>query len=128
MDMKAKNILLVDDSELTCKVITALLSSLGCNVTAKHDGNSAISFLSEPGSKDLDLIILDVMMPDINGYDLLMELKRVEALNNIPIIMLTSKNKPQDMMESYEKGADYYISKPTNKEQLTYALEVLEIL
>ena len=70
-------------------------------------------------------MFLDIMMPEMNGYDLLEILRTKEPTRAAPVIMLTSKNNPEDVIDGYSKGVDYYIPKPTSKDQLMYALELV---
>jgi two-component system response regulator CiaR len=82
--------------------------------------------LENPGKADeFDAIFLDVMMPDLNGYDVIERLKAKQATKSIPVIMLTAKSGYNEIIEGYNHGADYYLTKPVTKDQLVYALDLV---
>ena len=122
----SRNILVVDDSEINCKFLKRSLEALNCSVFTENNGENALSYIYR-NTDSLDLIILDVVMPTIDGYQVLDRIRSNEKSCNIPVIMLTVKKEEHDFIEGYQNGADYYISKPTNKKQLAYAMKVLNI-
>ena len=116
-----KNILVIDDSKTTCKIIESMVSSLGHNVAYKTSGESALEYLN---SNPIDLIFLDIMMPGISGFDVLDKIREDEKLTQLPVVMLTSKGNDNDVIEGYSNGADYYIPKPAEKDQLAFAIDL----
>src|SRR5262245_42197814 len=107
---KPKNILIVDD-DFDCRtLVRTVLTGNGYAVTHACDGLEAIEFLA----KDLpDLVILDIMMPKMSGYDVAAHMKMRPETQKIPIIMLTAKGDPKDMMKGYgEFAVDYLLTKP----------------
>jgi two-component system sensor histidine kinase ChiS len=74
---------------------------------------------------EFDAIFLDVMMPEMTGYDVIAKLKEREGTKGIPVIMLTAKSGYNEIIEGYNHGADYYLTKPVTKDQLVYALDLV---
>jgi DNA-binding response OmpR family regulator len=120
--MRNRKILVVDDEEVIRKYLNLQLNKWGYDVVEAEDGAIALLKLE---SKDIDLIILDIMMPNKNGWELLKELKLNERTKNIPVIILTAKNRDEDMFKGYEMGASYYLPKPFTKEQLLYGIKMM---
>jgi len=111
MDKTIKNeILIVDDDKANLMYLNNLLSAESTLHMAK-DGVQALKWVDEfiP-----DLILLDIIMPGMNGYEVLTELKKSERTRNIPVIFMTGLNTDEDEMKGLELGADEYISKPFN--------------
>lgn len=115
---KEKNnttILLVEDNEELLKLITNILSKQ-YNITTASNGKEALAKLQ---NSDVDIIISDIMMPEMNGLELCRIVKSNIETSHISILLLTAKNSAEDRIESYNAGADGYISKP-------FELKVLE--
>ncbi len=102
------NILVVDDEKIVVKGIKFNLESEGYQVQTAYDGQSAVELAEK---EDFDLIILDLMMPRMNGLDACMQLRE---FSNVPIIMLTARSDDMDKVIGFEYGADDYITKPFN--------------
>jgi DNA-binding response OmpR family regulator len=102
-------ILIVDDNELNLSLITRILNMEGYLVLTARNGNDAIS-LAENNS--IDLIFLDVMMPDISGYDLCRNIRKLPNCSSIPIVMLTAMDSDSEKSMAEEAGADQVWSKP----------------
>ncbi len=101
-------ILLADDDVELGEMLTQYLSAEGFSVDTAHDGETA---LAKARSGDFDLVILDVMMPRLNGFDVLRELR---AKSLIPVLMLTARGEDVDSIVGLELGADDYLAKPCN--------------
>jgi DNA-binding response OmpR family regulator len=101
-------ILLVDDDIELCEMLKQYLETEGFSVTAVHDGEQALSSARKGG---FDLVLLDVMMPVMNGFDVLRELRRSSSL---PVLMLTARGDDVDSIIGLELGADDYLPKPCN--------------
>lgn len=109
-------ILIVDDDVESLKLIALMLQRRGFNVIAANSGTQALSKLST----DLpDLIILDVMMPDMSGYEVCKRIRDNPATRDIPVLMFTAKTLIDDKVAGFEAGADDYLTKPTHPEELT---------
>jgi two-component system response regulator CpxR len=106
------NLLIADDDVELCELLKEFFQSEGFNVRMVHDGVAALEAASEP---ELDLIVLDVMMPEMNGLDVLKELRKESRL---PVIMLTARGDDLDRILGLELGADDYVPKPCNPREL----------
>lgn len=100
-------ILLVDDNP---KYIEDVLPYYGYEVCCVYDGEQAVEKLNQDSS--FDLVLLDVMMPKMNGWDTLKTIRNTESLKDIPVIMVTAVNEDQKMVSGLKIGADDYIVKP----------------
>ena len=101
-------ILLADDDTELCEMLQQYLETEGFAVTAVHDGEAA---LAQARSGDHDLLVLDVMMPKYNGFDVLRELRKHSLM---PVLMLTARDEDVDSIVGLELGADDYLPKPCN--------------
>lgn len=108
-------ILVVDDIPLNRKLQKTYLESVGYQVILAQDG---IEALQRIGEESPDLILLDIMMPKMNGFQVCHRLKNSENTRFIPIIMVTALNEIEDKVKGIEAGADDFISKPFNKLEL----------
>jgi len=108
-------ILVVDDSFLSAELVQAYLERAGYQVLLAYDGDQA---LAQVQSTPPDLIILDVMMPTLDGFAVCQRLKSDRLTWFIPIILLTALNQPGDRVRGFEAGADDFLSKPFNREEL----------
>lgn len=113
------NILLIDDDIDLCKLLNNNLKMEGYYVHACHDG---ITGLKEFNSIDYHLVILDIMLPFKNGYDVLKELREK---SNVPILMLTAKDSEGDKVSSLRIGADDYLTKPFSNSELLARVSAL---
>lgn len=102
-------ILVVDDDRDLCKMLSLYLTSKGYDVDTAFDGETAMEMVPE---KDYSLIILDIMMPGVDGYEVCRHLKIQREYNPIPIIMLSAKSTEQDKIVGLKTGADAYVFKP----------------
>jgi len=113
--MPVKKILVVDDSPTERHVLLELLTKNGYQVTTAESGEEGI----EKAKTELpDLILMDVVMPGLNGYQATRTLTRDEATKNIPIIVCTSKGQETDKIWGLRQGAIDYLIKPVNGDEL----------
>lgn len=105
-------ILAVDDEQRMVRFIQLNLEQDGFEVVTAYNGKEA---LEQVRTQLPDLILLDVMMPDINGFDVL---KKIREVNSVPVIMLTAKGEEDDRIQGLELGADDYITKPFSPREL----------
>lgn len=118
-----KHILIVDDDADARTVVRTILVSSGYEVSDAAGGQEALDALS---AFTPDLIILDIMMPGMSGYDVVLRLKQKPETQNIPIIMLTAKSDPEDLLMAYKDYAvEYYIPKPFTTKQLTAGIKLV---
>ena len=112
-------ILIVDDNEQNCELMRDVLSSWGYDVDKAFQGMDAMTYaLASPPQ----LILLDVMLPGMNGFEVCRELKRNPKTEHIPVIMLTALNDVEDRIRGFKVGASSFISKPPNYNELKYVL------
>ena len=107
-----EKVLLVDDDAALLEVMSIVLSSEGYRVVTAIDGAEA---LREVGRDGLDLVVLDVMLPRISGFEVL---KKIRERSDVPVVMLTAKSQSVDKVVGLELGADDYITKPFDTKEL----------
>jgi DNA-binding response OmpR family regulator len=121
-----KKVLIVDDDPMIRSLVTAMLEAEGFSVRQAEDGEKGVEILDTVERPvPFSLIILDVMMPGMNGLDVLTRLKLHPHTEKIPVLMLTGESKAEDIMAGYSVGADYYITKPFTRQQLIYGLNLV---
>lgn len=119
-----KTVLVIDDQQQIVRLIQVNLEKEGFEVRTAADGVEGIALIR---SIRPDLIILDVIMPRMDGFEVLKEMKREESLADIPVIMLTVKTHNADIVEGLKEGAELYLAKPFHpKELVTLVRRVLE--
>ncbi len=114
-DSQAQTILIVDDEEDIRAVLQARLEAAGFQVRTASKGMDALEGIR---SNPPDLIILDIMLPDITGLDVCALVKHDRRLRRIPIILLTARSQPQDRLTGAALGADAYMNKPFSADEL----------
>ncbi|MEI7659055.1 MAG: response regulator [Phycisphaerae bacterium] len=115
MDISKCNVLLVDDNEQNLELLLAYLEDLGCTLRQAKDGVEA---LEEVKKQAPDLILLDVMMPRMSGFQVCSKIKKDPATAEIPIVMVTALNEVSDVERAVESGADDFLTKPVNRVEL----------
>lgn len=115
-DPSGSVILVVDDNEQNVELLQAYLESMPVEVHAAYDGVEALGKIDQ-GLKP-DLILLDVMMPKMSGFEVCRKLKDDEATAQIPVMMVTALNELGDIERGVEAGTDEFLSKPVNKLEL----------
>ena len=118
--MDAGTILVVDDESRMRKLVKDFLTKSGFTVLEAADGEEAVDIFFE--RKDIDLIILDVMMPRMDGWQVV---KEIRQYSKVPIIMLTAKGEERDELNGFELGVDEYISKPFSPKILVARVEAI---
>jgi DNA-binding response OmpR family regulator len=116
-----RTILVVEDDEDIRAALATMLEALGFNHACFSSAREALAAL---GGISIDLALLDIMMPEMNGYELLREIKKLPQYKDLPIIMVTAKDQDSEILEGYQFGADYYITKPFTTKQLEYGLKI----
>lgn len=112
-------ITVIDDSKATIDMLAAILRSGNHEVTAYLESNNVeINIASEQP----DLILLDIVMPERNGFEVLRALRRDSSTRNIPVILVSSKNQPTDILWGKRQGANDYITKPFTPESILSAI------
>jgi two-component system alkaline phosphatase synthesis response regulator PhoP len=121
MDMN-KTIMVVDDNPDIITIVKTILEGKGYSVSSASGGAELLNMLK--GQKP-DLIILDIMMPEMDGLEVLSRLKAMSETATIPVILLTAKVQYEDVLGGYKLGADYYITKPFTSTQLVNGINLL---
>lgn len=114
------NILVVDDDKNTRRLMKVVIEEAGYTVYAAADGEEALTFL---GEQHIDLILLDVMMPGMDGYEFTKTLRASD--NELPIIMVSAKQLPEDIKKGFRVGIDDYMTKPVDEEELLLRIKAL---
>lgn len=109
------SILIVEDSPTQAEQLRYLLDQNGYHITVATNGRQALDLISQHKP---DLVISDITMPEMNGYELCQNIKACESISDIPVVLLTALTNPQDVMEGLACGADSFITKPYDKEYL----------
>lgn len=117
--MVKKRVLVVDDSPTDRQMVTSLLQKEGYEVTTAVDGEDA---LEKVASERPPLIVLDIILPKMNGYQVLRQLKTGVETRDIKVILVSSKNQESDRFWGLKQGADDYIAKPYPDEALLTAV------
>ena len=116
-----KNILVVEDDRTVAKVLKMRLESAGFNVFTESFGLPALAFAAE---HPLELVILDIKLPDISGLEICSKLRKLHG-PTLPILMLTGMDKPIDQLNGFGHGADAYLTKPYQAHELLKTVEFL---
>ncbi len=109
------NILICDDEQDIVSALRIYLESEGMNVTSASNGREAVEIMKSPEGENMQLILLDVMMPEMDGIAAMAEIRKE---SNVPIIMLTAKSEDADKVVGLTVGADDYVTKPFNPVEL----------
>ena len=124
-EVRNSTILIADDTEQNVELLQAYLDEVGCRVVTAYDGQETLDRVAD--SKP-DLILLDIMMPKMSGYEICRKLKADPATRNIPICMVTALTEEGDIEKAVEAGTDDFLSKPINKwELLTRVRSLLRV-
>ncbi len=108
-------ILVIDDDEIVARSVELSLRRDGFQVSVAHSG---VDGLKTARRESPDLIILDIIMPGMDGYEVCREIRRDPLLSDVPVLFLTAKGKDEDKIEGFRVGADDYLTKPFNIDEL----------
>jgi CheY-like chemotaxis protein len=114
-NFKNKHILIIDDNPMNLLLTSKLLENHGFKASTAESGALGIEFLKNISPS---LILLDVMMPDVDGYEVCREIKKVEKWKDIPVIFLTANDQTENVVEGFDAGGVDYITKPFKSEEL----------
>jgi two-component system phosphate regulon response regulator PhoB len=120
--MKPYRILAIDDEPDILKLVRISLEMSNFSVIEAANGIKALEFLNDPSQELPNLILLDIMMPDMNGYEVCKTIKSNSRTKDIPVVMLTAKGQQGDAEMGLRLGADDYIVKPFDPYELTAQL------
>jgi len=112
---KTPVVLVVDDNQQNLELLQAYLEDVDCRTIPAHDGHKALEIIAKDPP---DLILLDVMMPRMSGFEVCKRIKNDPKTSDIPIIMVTALNEYGDIERGIDSGTDDFLSKPVNKLEL----------
>ncbi len=113
-------ILVVDDDKNTRRLFKAVLESENYTVFTASNGREAFTVMDQ---EHIDLVVLDIMMPEMDGYEFTKELRAVE--NNLPVLMVSAKQLPEDKKKGFLVGTDDYMTKPIDEEEMLLRIKAL---
>src|SRR5579872_3920162 len=115
-------ILIADDNHQNCELLDAYLSDQGYQIELVYDGQQTLDAVAK---SQPDLILLDIIMPKVSGYEVCQRLKSNPATRNIPIVMITALAEMGDIEKAVNAGANDFLTKPVNKLELTTRVKTL---
>ncbi len=121
-DLASASVLVVDDNEQNLELLQAYLEDIGCEIRSASDGVEAMRAVEE---RPPDLILLDVMMPRMSGFQVCAKIKEDASLRDIPIVMVTALNEISDVERAVECGADDFLTKPVQRIELVTRVKSL---
>jgi CheY-like chemotaxis protein len=111
----SKKILVVDDDELVLIALEELLKPCGYEVSTALNGQAA---LEKVGEEKFDLMMVDIIMPGIDGFELCRKIREIELYRTVPIIILTAKSSKEDTQKGIDAGANLFLPKPISPQRL----------
>ncbi len=120
--LAGKSLLVVDDQVSNIFALTAILEQHGIHCTIANSGREALLLLER--NNGVDLILMDIMMPEMDGYMTMGNIRKMPSYQHVPIIALTAKSMPEDRAKCIAAGANDYITKPLDSEQLLQLLNI----
>lgn len=122
MEIRQKQILVIEDQEQIARLIKWQLESVGFEVHTEHAGMDGLEYAAHHRP---DLVILDLKLPDIHGFQVCRELRKLHHPWVVPILMLTGMDKPIDQLRGFAHGADAYLTKPFDISELLDSVALL---
>ena len=127
-DLESSTILIVDDNAQNVELLQAYLEALPCQIATAFDGIEAMKYIEDKSQPKPDLILLDVMMPRMSGFEVCRKIKEDPTTRSIPVMMVTALNELGDIERGVESGTDDFVTKPVNKlELLTRVKSLLRV-
>ena len=111
MNENSPELLIVDDDQVSSMALKKKLEKRGFRIKTLQDGRRCLDLIAE---NKFDLILLDILMPNVSGFDLLKEIRTKYTTAELPIVMVTAKDEPEDIVEALNYGANDYLTKPVN--------------
>jgi len=115
-------VLVVDDNEDNVKIMSLILLGKGFEVRTARDGKAALRSIEQERP---DVVLLDIMMPDMDGIEVLDRIRANPQSASLPVILVTGKGQDDDVLAGYKYGADYYITKPFTARHLLQGIRLV---
>lgn len=115
-------VLVVEDDADSRMLLCRLIVRLGHETVDFACGPDALEYLPDDS---IAVALLDIMMPEMSGFELLQEIRSLPGMEELPAIMVTARDQDDDILEGYKSGADYYITKPYTAQQLAYGIKIV---
>ena len=116
--MSSATLLVVDDDRQIAEFLNDLLRQFGHRVVNAYRGQEALDALASPEAGGVDLVLLDVLLPDMSGTEVCQRIKSSPITSHVPVIMVTGLDRPADKTRGLELGADDYVTKPFDPKEL----------
>ena len=120
--LRGRKVLVVDDDARNIFALTSLLENQEMDVVSATNGRSAIDLMQR--TPDLNIVLMDIMMPDMDGYETIREIRKTPEFRTLPILALTAKAMKGDREKCLNAGASDYIAKPVDTDQLLSLMRV----
>jgi len=121
--LSGKNILVVDDDVRNLFALTTVFERYSINAITAESGQEAINIITDENTK-VDMVLMDIMMPEMDGYETMQRIRREHKNNTLPIIAVTAKAMKGDRQKCIEAGASDYITKPLKIDQLLSLMRI----
>ena len=118
--MSQKTVLIIEDEEDAADMFAEMMRVSGYRVLKTSSSTPALTMM---GAEKPDVVILDIMMPEVSGLDILRQMRQDPALANIPVVVVSAKSMPADIKIGMEAGASMYLTKPVGFSELKEAIE-----
>lgn len=115
-----KKIVIIEDEPDTVEMFAEMMRLNGFSVLKSYGGSLAVTLIAE---EKPDVVVLDMMMPDLSGLDIMNQIHNNPELSNIPVIIVSAKSMPQDIQAGLDAGAAAYLTKPVTYQQLSKTVE-----
>lgn len=123
MPPSLRNVLVLDDDDDARHLLSKILEKLGYVPCTYESGDAALA--DNLADKNFLFACLDIMMPNMNGYEFLVKLRELPPYKDLQVIMITAKDHDTEILEGYKYGANYYITKPYTIKQLEYGIKMI---
>lgn len=123
--MEKKRIMIVDDEAITIEICQFILKKNGYEVVSAMSGRQCLDYLRNSNNPPVDLILLDIEMPILNGFNTLSSIRHAESLKHIPVMFLTATATQETVMEAIRLGVSSYLKKPFLPNELVEKVEAL---
>ena len=122
---RGKKVLLVEDNEFNAEIATVILEDFGLEIEHANDGLECIELVKKSNEKPFDLILMDVQMPNMNGYETTKKIRKIrnKKKSNIPIIAMTANAFEEDKKKAFESGMNAHLAKPISSASVKNVLE-----